>query len=465
VTECHADPASYRDPAGQVFIQDRRIFRTVAASAVEQYEFVRDSGLLSRLALAGRLVETVEVDSREIAGARADVRYLLEHTPIPYLSYPYEWSFAALQCAALHHLGLQLDLLEQGAALSDASAYNVQFNGSRPVFIDLLSLRRYREGEYWLGHRQFCEQFLNPLLLRALLGVPHNAWYRGSLEGIPTAELAPLVPLRRRLSFSVLTHVILQARLHNAALRRPEQSIARVSGRQLPAPALAHMLRQLRRWIARLRPADRQPTAWARYGATHSYEAPEELAKRRFVAEFVTATRPRLLFDLGCNTGDYAMLALEAGAGMVVGWDNDQDALDAAFVRATDERLAFLPLFLDAANPSPDQGWRQTERQGFDHRASADALLALAFAHHLAIGRNIPLDQLVSWLVGLAPRGVIEFVPKADPTVQRMLALREDIFRDYEEAGFRSLLAGAARIVRSEAISSTGRTLYWYERQ
>src|SRR3546814_6517392 len=47
-------------------------------------------------------------------------------------------------------------------------SYNIQFDGPRPVFIDVLSFRRYREGEFWTGHRQFCEQFLNPLLMRAL---------------------------------------------------------------------------------------------------------------------------------------------------------------------------------------------------------------------------------------------------------------------------------------------------------
>ena len=182
------------------------------------------------------------------------------------------------------------------------------------------------------------------------------------------------------------------------------------------------------------------------------------------MAEFVGQTRPRLLFDLGCNTGDYAALALQAGAGAVVGFDFDQRALEIAFARAEAERLDFLPLFLDAANPSPDQGWRQSERAGFTARARPDALLALAFEHHLAIGRNVPLDQLLDWLTGLAPRGVIEFVPKADPTVRQMLALREDIFDGYDEAAFTACLARAARIVGSEVVSAHGRRLFRYER-
>jgi ribosomal protein L11 methylase PrmA len=203
---------------------------------------------------------------------------------------------------------------------------------------------------------------------------------------------------------------------------------------------------------------------WGDYATTHGYASEEESAKRRFVAEFVERTRPALLLDLGCNTGEYAALALAAGAGAVVGFDADQRALEAAFARAEADDLAFLPLYLDAANPSPDQGWRQTERSGFARRATPDAVLALAFAHHLAIGRNAPLDQLLDWLTGLAPAGVVEFVPKTDPTVQRMLALREDIFPDYAEAAFVESLARRAEIVRSEVVSGHGRRLFWYRR-
>ena len=460
---CRAEPASFRDPSGHVFVQGERVLRTVMPRAAADYEFVRDQGLLQRLADERRLVASTEVDP-DLLGPAPEGRYLLEHARIGYLSFPYEWPFPALKAAALLHLDLHLDLLEQGVTLSDASAYTVQFEGARPIFIDVLSLRRYREGEYWLGHRQFCEQFLNPLLLRALAGVPHNAWYRGNLEGIGVLEVERLLPLRRKLSWNVISHVVLQAKLHKAAIGKPQATIEKVRERQLSRTAFRGLLTQLRRWIARLEPADTGPTVWGAYADSHGYASEEERAKRRFVAEFVERTRPRLLFDLGCNTGDYAALALEAGAGGVVGFDSDQRALETAFARATAASLAFLPLYLDAANPSPDQGWQQTERAGFGRRAKADAILALAFEHHLAIGRNVPLDQLLPWLTGLAPRGVIEFVPKTDPTVQRMLALREDIFADYGEAAFADGLTRVARVVRSEVVSAHGRRLFWYER-
>ena len=211
-------------------------------------------------------------------------------------------------------------------------------------------------------------------------------------------------------------------------------------------------------------PSGQARTTWSDYNATHTYSSVEHEHKRRIVAEFAGRTRPGMLWDLGCNTGEYAELALSSGAAEAIGFEADHGALDRAFARAADKQLRFLPLFMDAANPSPDQGWAQRERRGLGARRTADALLALAFTHHLAIGRNVPLDDVLRWLVSLAPRGLVEFVPKDDPTVGLMLSSREDIFRDYNEENFSAALRRCARIDASETISASGRRLFAYDR-
>ena len=455
------DPASFRDPSGHIFHVGGRILRSVTARAAPHYEHVRNSGRLQAWVDRGWVVPTREVPRTELPAAESDVRFVLEHEPIPFISYPYEWPFAALKAAALLHLDLQLDALEHDIQLSDASAYNVQFTGAHPVFIDVLSFRQYRPGDYWVGHRQFCEQFLNPLLLRALAGVPHNAWYRGSIEGIAAEDLTRVLPTRRKLSWNVLSHVTLPARM--AARSAGSSRAAAAPRRALPRSSYAGLLSQLRNWIAGLVPCGADKTTWSDYDATHTYSDEERTRKREVVAEFVTRTRPAMLWDVGCNTGGYSQLALESGASHVVGFDADHGALDRAFQRASDRSLAFLPLYLDAANPTPEQGWQQQERRGLRSRGPADALLALAFVHHLAIGRNVPLDWLAAWLTSLAPRGIVEFVQKDDPTVRLMLAAREDIFDRYDEASFTAALSRHARIVRTVTVSATGRRLFEYD--
>ncbi len=463
VSSARPHPASFRDPGSRVYEHQGRILRALSPAAAEEYRFVRDAGLIARLAGQGRLVETSELapDSFRLADPPAA---LLEHRRIPYISYPYEWPFRALQSAALLHLDLHLEALAAGATLSDATAYNVQFEGARPVFIDVTSLRRYREGELWLAHRQFCEQFLNPLLLEAYTGVGYHAWYRGSLEGIPAGHLRRVLPWRSKLHPLVMSHVVMQDRLQRSAGGRDTAGLRAVTERHLSRRAFSAILGQLRGWIAGLRPAGAGKSTWSQYEATRSYQDRAKEQKAACVAGFVEAVRPGMLWDLGCNAGEYSLLAARSGAAYVVGFDYDTGALDEAFRRGESRKAPFLPLFFDAANPSPSQGWRQRERQGLEGRAAPDAVLALAFEHHLAIGRNIPLPEFCDWLLGLAPRGLVEFVEKTDVTVQKMLAMREDIFGDYSAENFANALGRRARIVRQTVLEGGTRRLYWYER-
>jgi len=431
--------------------------------AADDFDFVRSTGLIDQLVAADKLVAEVILDKDILGEVASGVYHVLEHPRLPYISYPYEWSFSALKSAALFHLDLQQAALQKDVSLTDATAYNVQFVGAKPIFIDHLSFSRYSEGEYWAGHRQFCEQFINPLLLRSVLGIAHNAWYRGALDGISAEDLRNILPWRSRLSWNILTNVFMQARLQKKS-GADIDAIHRAKSKRLPRIGYTQILHGIRRWIAKLEPKADGNSVWQDYASDNSYTDEENRKKRQFVADFVTKVRPGLLLDVGCNTGDYSALALENGAGYVVGFDFDQGALDHAFHRSQRESLNFLPLHLDAANPNPAQGWRESERMGFQERANGDAVLGLALIHHMAIAKNLPLGSAVNWLVEMAPQGIIEFVPKADPMAQRLLLLREDLFDDYNASSFESQLSRNANIVSSLKVSGSGRTLYWFDR-
>ena len=430
--------------------------------AVADFEFVRSSGLVNELHAAGNLVGEEFVDAALLGEHAGDAHYVLEHPRIPFISYPYEWSFSALKAAALLHLDIQQAALKKNVSMTDATAYNVQFVGHRPIFIDSLSFRRYEEGEYWAGHRQFCEQFINPLLLRSLCGVPHNAWYRGELEGISSEDLSRLLPWRSRMSWNVLTNVFMQARLQNNS--SSSAAIEKAKSRKLPRIGYEQILHGLQKWIAGLEPKADSKTVWQDYANDNSYADEEAVNKRKFIAEFASAVKPALILDIGCNTGDYSIVALENGAESAVGFDFDHGALEYGYRRAVKDGLNFLPLHLDAANPSPNQGWSQAERMGFRERAKGDAVMGLALIHHLAIAKNLPLAEVMSWLVNMAPQGILEFVPKKDPMVQRLLQMREDLFDDYDQENFEKYLGARARIVKSEQVSASGRVLYWFDR-
>lgn len=463
------DPASFRDPAGRVIVAKSGVYRIVSPSAWSRVEQMQSKGLLDRLADAKLLWPAEVVDAGSVppeiksqmgtAGER-----VLEHPVLPFVSYPYEWPFALMKRAALLHLDLHLRLLEEGFNLVDGTAYNVQFVGARPVFIDTLSITPYADGDYWLGYQQFCTQFLNPLLLSAHCGVGYHAWFRGALEGIGVEDLARLLPWYRKFSLGVFSHVVLHAKLLARSGKGDASGAVRAKRRGPSKNGLVGLLRGLRAMINRLEPRGLNVTRWSDYEKSNSYGDAETEAKRAFVAAFVQQSQPKVLWDFGCNTGAYSELALASGATRVVGFDFDLGALEGAVGRADDQGLDFLPLYLDATNPSPDQGWHQRERAGLHDRSNGDALLALAFLHHLVIGKNVPMDGALGWLVSYAPKGVVEFVPKNDPMVRQMLADREDIFPEYTIESFRRLLGNRARIVREQQVSESGRTLFLYER-
>ena len=456
----HRDPGSFKDPAGAIYMHDGRVFRSVTSAGLATFEAVRETGLLDVLVERGMLVPYTVVaapDAPQIAGAEV----VLEHPRIAHISYPYEWSFSMLRAAALFHLDVQLEALDHGVMLSDATAYNIQFDGVTPAFIDHLSFRPYVDGEYWIAHRQFCEQFVCPLLLRHYRGIAHNSWYRGELHGIPLEATAALLPVKAKLSWNVLTHVVAQARLQAGGERTRAQAAKK--DRKLPRSALRNMWLGLRTWLTKMRIPD-SPTTWSDYAENTSYSDEQTRAKAEFVRDFVASEGPEVVCDLGCNTGAYAAVALAAGARRVIGYDADHGALEGAFERAQSHNLAFTPLYLDATNPPSNQGWNEEERSGFSARADAGAILALALIHHLAIANNVPLDEVVGWLVSLAPRGVLEFVPKSDPMVRELLRLREDIFIDYDEAAFVQAVERRATITARHSFADGGRLLIAFAR-
>lgn len=462
----HAERSSFRDPAGQVLeSDDGRVFRAIAARAMDDFHAARASAAVRTLVAEGALIaaEPADAGPPELQRLTPPGGALVEHPRLPFVSYACEWPFAALKAAALLHLDVQLRLLEDGLALADASTFNVQFIGTRPTFIDWLSLRRCREGEYWTAHAQFCTQFLHPLLLTALRGVPHHAWLRGRQEGLPGRDLAALLPLRARLSPRLWAHVLLPLRLERRVASRRVLA-ARMRRRPLPRRAYRGLLLQLRRWIEGLAPR-RADTPWGRYSSAASYSERDAQAKAAAVRAFAAAHTPRQIWDLGCASGEFAAAALDAGARTVVGFDNDPGILERAFAHAQKTDRGLLPLYQDLADPTPAQGWHHRERRSLLQRADqAEALLALAVTHHLAIERSIPLPQIAAWLAALAPRGLVEFVPRGDPRTDDLLALRDRDFADYTPAAFEAALGKHATFQRVPMASATGRLLYAFER-
>ena len=456
------DDGSFRDPVARVAHHNNSIYRIIYPNGFERLEFIKK--ILNKNDIAKLVIETKELNKDEIKSLeisdQTNIR-ILKHKKIDYVSYPYEWSFYRLKDAAIHHLNLHINLLKNNGTLIDAYSYNIQFNYNEPTFIDLMSIKEYSEGEFWTGHKQFCESFLNPLVLKSKLGIDYNNWFKGNLEGIHTNELCKVLKLKHLFSWNIFYNIFLLNYFEKKY--RKNEDLKFTKNKRLKKSYYLSILSNLKNFIESLKPLKEQ-SIWGDYSRNNTYDDEEKKNKHEFISDYLSKIKPNKTLDLGCNNGEYSKLALNSGCESVVGLDYDLNAIDEAYLIAKKERINFLPLYFDVSNPSSNLGWCQKERKGFLERLSFDCVIALAFEHHLAIAKNIPLNDVIQWITSLAPKGIIEFVPKNDPTIQSMIKLKGDIFPDYNYDNFEKILSNSAKIISKKKISKSGRILFSYEK-
>jgi len=460
------NPGSFRDPAGFVFSRDARLYRQVNAGYEQAYVRLRESGLYEALTRAGLLVASEEVALRIDDAPPAFA--VLAPQPIEFISYPFEWCFSQLKAAALLTLDIQTQALERGLVLRDASAYNVQFIGTRPLFIDTLSFGVLAEDEPWVAYRQFCQHFLAPLALIASVDPSLGQLSRVHLDGVPLDLARRLLPTRRRWRPGILIHLAMHARsAAKAPVDADRATRARPVGR-MGKTALLALADSLRRTVQTLQwnPPD---TLWSSYRQHANYSARGDAHKRQLVgdalARLCDATARPLVWDLGANDGVYSRLAVDAGA-RVISFDLDPVVVEHHFRACrTEPSLPILPLVQDLTNPTPALGWHHAERPSLLDRGPADVALALALVHHLVISGGVPLGAVARFFAAACRRAIVEFVPKTDSQVVRMLSLREDTFADYTKDGFERAFEPAFRTLSCAQIGDSERWLYVLERR
>jgi hypothetical protein len=386
---------------------------------------------------------------------------VLEHAPVPFVSYPYEWSFDMLRDAALLTLELMRRSLEKGFILKDASPYNIQFINERPVFIDLMSFELLRPGTPWIGYSQFCQTFLFPLMLTAYRQFDFQAVLRGSLEGVKAEDMAKLLGWSSIHKPGVFTHVKMQALLAKHLGGELPDLRPSLGEAVMSAKSIARLIAKLERLIQRLR--CRPASSWLGYSDAGFGDFDFRERKLAFVSEFL-ARGCGVVWDLGCNTGEYSNLAARS-AKLVVAMDADPWCINKLYLDQKAGRAAanVLRLVMDFADPSPALGWRLEERSSWLDRGRPDAVILLALIHHLVISRNIPVGDLIRFVRSLAKRAVVEFVTKDDPMVQRLLLNREDVFADYTVARFEGFLSESFAVRGTESNARGTRILYHLE--
>ena len=455
--------SSFRDPDGFIFYRKNKIYRQINKSYKTDYHLLIKSGLYKSLTNDGLLIPHKEVDiKKEIP----ELAYkIIQPEPIDFISYPYEWCFSQLKDAALTTIRIQKTALKHGMSLKDSSAYNIQFHKGKPVFIDTLSFEKYSEGKPWPAYRQFCQHFLAPLALACYLDDRLIMMMRDHIDGIPLDLASKLLPSASKLSLSILTHI----HLHAKSQKHYADKAVVSSNRKISLFALTALLDNLENAVLKLSKLKinrkNKKTTWSHYYQETNYTEEGLKDKTIIVSDFLKACPSGTVWDMGANTGRFSRESSEQN-NFTLSFDGDPQAVELNY-RTTIEKgeTNILPLVIDLANPSPGIGWNNEERDSFLNRGPAKTALALALIHHLAIADNLPLPRIASFFASACNSLIIEFVPKEDSQTKRLLAVREDIFTDYNESSFKKEFGRYFKIKKDKKIKDSLRTLYLMQKK
>ena len=465
--------SSFRDPSGYVFSREGALFRAIGGDCCQTLSRLKENGLMGRLIGRGEVIPTEWVDPgsplhSDLCRENPGFDHFLKHERLSRLAFPYEWSYSMLADAALLTLDLQLELLGEGVALKDATAYNVQFRRGRPVFIDLGSFEKPRRLDIWFALGQFQRHFLFPLLLTRYRGWNLQSYFLANLDGLPIAQVAEAFPGPSRWRPGLLLDLTLPLLMERKTARSGEsgpqwEDASRQGSGKSEGQALN--LRRLQRKIAGLKKTYRTGSVWHDYTSTCTYDETTTGEKKRLIGHFLAEKRPATVLDLGCNTGDYSYLAAASGA-EVIAADGDDGAIEILYRRLQETPAAILPMIVNLANPSPAIGYMNRERESFLARSRSECLFALALIHHLLVSANFPLPAIRDLFASLASRYlVLEFVPLEDVQFQRLLRFRENLFSDLTLEGCLEVFSTHFTLLEKRPILDSGRTLLFFEKR
>lgn len=443
-------PASFRDPSGFVYKKDGIVYRFVSTAYKDDFELLQSSNLYNELVKKQLIVSYEIVHENHFESPLWFVT--LKPQQVPFLSYANEWCFEQLKDAGLTTLAVCRNALSKGMILKDATHYNIQFINGKAVHFDSLSFEKYRDGESWIAYRQFCECFLNPLLLAAYCNLEVHKLMQAYADGVPASITSSLLPISTRLNMAILLHVHLQSKMAKG------KASVQIQKKKISSKDILNILQHLENCIQKLHVKESRST-WNNYYDETILSNDYLESKKKIVGNWIHKLTYKSVADFGANEGEFSKLCNPES--YVVATDFDSNCIRSLYKTIKQSKSTnILPLVLDLTQPTPATGWNNAEQTSFLNRSEFDLGLALALVHHLAIGKNVPLLMIAELLSNRCKLLIVEFVPKDDPKVQEMLRNRKDIFEDYTQDVFETSFHTYFTILKKEVIQNSNRILY-----
>ena len=453
-------PSSFRDVGGFVYKKNGVVFRKILKHSIDDYFHLMNSGLYDFLAKKSSLVRHTEVGSKSHKERKIPVNSIeIKPEQIQCITYPYEWCFNQLKDASLLTLQICVDAINHGMILKDANAYNIQFIGSKPILIDTCSFTKYVEGEPWVAYQQFCRHFLAPLLLMSKVDIRFGLLSKIHIDGMPLDLTSKILPKSSWLFPSVLAHVHLHAKSQSKYADATD-----LRKRTISKIGLLGILKSLQKLIKKTNWKE-SSTEWGDYYNFTNYSEDSANHKSLVVADMINQIQPLNVLDIGSNDGRYSRIAAKSGA-FVLSADIDPIAVEKNYQKAKNNKeFNIVPIIQDMTNPSSSIGWAHSERDSLQSRGVFDSVMALALIHHLAISNNVPFNMIAKYFSKLGKNLIIEFVPKTDSQVRKLLSSREDIFNNYSEVFFEKEFSKFFKILQKTHIRESNRIIFLMQRK
>ncbi|MBT3387704.1 MAG: class I SAM-dependent methyltransferase [Desulfobacula sp.] len=455
------ETASFRDPSGQIFLRDDKIFRSIYSDGVEDFEAARQNSIYEESIQNGYLIEHTEAS---LTSAPEGSIYCIEHPLIKMITYPWEWSFSMLKDAALLHLDMMDFLIPKGFWLRDANAFNVQCHNGKLLLIDTLSIGKRTENSPWVAYNQFCSHFLAPLAVAAYSDIRTLGLWRANINGYPLDLAARLLPTLKKYSPGLLMHLTMHAHFQKKSQKRQNlKTKTTTRPRKFNDLALSGLINSLRKTISKIK-INLKSEIWSEYDSIRTYQSDDVIIKTDFVRKIISRLLPETVWDLGGNTGEFSMTAAQGGA-FVMSIDGDPACTEFIYQKRRSQKNGerILPITMDLANPSPSLGWESEERKSLTARGPADLVLSLALIHHLVFSSNIPLNRIAKWFAAIGKYCIVEYMPLDDPMVKTLTENRTE-HHPYSLEAFKSAFGIFFTELESMQLNNN-RILFFFKRK
>tara|TARA_B100001057_G_C22825862_1_gene941393 strand:+ start:822 stop:2195 length:1374 start_codon:yes stop_codon:yes gene_type:complete len=452
------DPGSFRDPSGYVYLENNKIFRVVNISYKENYRLLIDSGLYKELVKKELLIKHSEVDKTQ-----GNKQYCtLKVDKIFPINYPYEWSFSQLRDAAVLTLEIQKIAVKYGMTLKDATPYNVQFNGHKPIFIDTLSFEKIIDENYaWVAYKQFCEMFLSPLCLMSYEDPSLNKLLIPFLDGIPLNLTNKLLKFKHKIKPSIFINLVLPNIITPKVNSGKGSSRKKISQKQH-----LNIVEQLLSFSSQLEVL-KEESEWGEYNSETILEKEVYvIEKEKAIEEFLKDKNYKIVWDIGSNDGFYSRKLCALTQSHVMSLDIDWQCVEKNYViNKKKEQNKVTPILFDLSNPSPGIGWMNNERTDIFSRIGEPNLICLFAVMHHVLNKNIPLEFLMDLIVKSESDVLIEYVPFTDPKCQIIFESRSDDFYYPGKGDFENRIKENFEVQDMRRLKPTDRILYFLKKR